>query len=156
MFCSPAKPRASPLIHHLDLGVQEERGGRESVRRRGRKMDAPQSIWQLIGGVKLNASKERMTALSSRSPNQPNLNITLFETSWEKTSSLLIQTQSRTSQDLWSSSCTTCKQSAESPPSAGMQQKMQDQEAWKWLSWIFKTSCRLSYWFTLWSTFFIL
>lgn len=43
-----------------------------------------QSILNLRGRVKLKASDEKMTALSSQSPDQSKLSIALMETSREK------------------------------------------------------------------------
>lgn len=153
-WCSPPHPTKFHSTY-TSFGFGSQRRGRKDLwgTEKGRRMDL-QSILNLRGGVKRNASHKRMTARSSQSPNQPNLSIALMETSWEKTPSLLIQTQSRTSQDLWPSSLPPCKKSAEGPPSAGMQQKMQNQEAWEWLTRISKISQRLSYWFTLWFTLF--
>lgn len=67
---------------------------------------------------------------------------------------MLIQIQSRTSQDVWSSSSPRYTKSAEGPPCAGLPQNVQNQEAREWRTWMFKESQRRSYWFALWSTFF--
>ena len=47
MFPTLPQPRSAPLIHHLDLGVEEE--GRKNVRRRRRKINEPPEHVELVG-----------------------------------------------------------------------------------------------------------
>lgn len=91
-------------------------------------------------------------SLSSQSPDQSKLSTSLMETNRKDT--ICVDMNSKHNllgfmiQELYYP--VVCR----GPTSAGMQPKMQNQGVWKWLAWIFKIPPRLSYWFTLWSTFF--
>lgn len=76
-----------------------------------------------------------MTALSSQSPNPPNLNIALVEL--RKYDNLCWCKLKAERYGIYDPAVPPCK-SAEVLPSAGMQQKMLNQQAWEWLTWILK------------------
>lgn len=130
----PTHPSSSPLIYHLDLGVKEERKDLWGVEK-GRRMDL-RSIgafwtWE-VKWEETHPTKEWLPAhpRASISPTWASL---WWKQTEKRHKSMWIQIQSRTSQDVWFSSWPRYMKSAEGPPSAGRQQKMQNQEAWEWL-----------------------
>lgn len=151
MFPFHSQRRSTPLIHHLDLGEIKE-GGRKSVGKRRRKVNACPEHFKLKRESEIKCIQWK----NDCPPFWEHRSVQIKH--WSDGSTLrkdTIYVDINSKPDLMGfvSQQSYCPAVCRGPPSVGMRQRMLNQEAWKWLAWIFKISPKLSYWLTLWSTF---